>query len=328
MYRRSCSREIVDTGIERRRSDSEFEPLGPTSESEGNPVPTTVRFEDVHFPDRQQETGVAGMTSETPSPDERAKRVWSLGSYSDIAPYFLGMAAHLVDSTGVDANDSVLDVGCGTGNVAITAARHGADTIGLDIVPAMLEQARQNATAASVGSIDWREESATDLPFDENTFDVTLSCLGHMFADPPDAAGRELLRVTRSGGRIGFTSWTPSSVVPAMGAVLANYLPPDLNAGEPPFLWGDIDVVGDRLGDAVETIEFETGTASTPVFSPSQYWEKATTESGMFMVALEAIDDADHSALREEMIETIEQFFDNSQNAIPMEYRLTKATVD
>lgn len=267
------------------------------------------------------------MGSEKQSPEERAKRAWSLGSYSDIAPYFLGMAAHLVDSTDVDATDAVLDVGCGTGNVAITAARRGADATGLDIVPAMLEEARQTATAADVGPIDWREGSATDLPFDDNTFDVTLSCLGHMFAEPPDAAGQELLRVTQASGRIGFSSWTPSSVVPAMGAVLANYLPPDRDTGEPPFLWGDTDVVRDRLGSAVETIEFETGTVFTPVFSPAHYWEKATTESGMFIVALEAIDDADHSALREEMIETIEQFFDNDQNAIPMEYRLTKATI-
>lgn len=267
------------------------------------------------------------MGSEPPSPDERAKQVWSLGSYSDIAPHFQSMAAHLVDSTGVDANDSVLDVGCGTGNVAITAARRGADVSGLDIVPDMLDEARENAATANVGSIDWREGSATALPFDDDAFDVTLSCLGHMFAEPPDAAGRELLRVTRSGGRIGFTSWTPTSVVAAMGAVLAEHLPPDVDTGDPPFLWGDSDVVRDRLGNAVETIEFETATVSTPVFSPTHYWEKATTESGMFIMVLESIDDADHPALREEMIGTIEEFFDPDRNAIPMEYRLTKATV-
>lgn len=267
------------------------------------------------------------MASETSSPDERAKRVWSLGSYSDIAPHFLGMAAHLVESTDVEPTETVLDIGCGTGNVAITAARRGADVTGLDIVPAMLNEARENASIAGVETIDWREGTATDLPFDDDAFDVTLSCLGHMFAEPPDTAARELLRVTRSGGRIGFTSWTPSSVVPAMGAVLSEYLPPDPDAADPPFLWGDPDVVRGRLGDDVEDLSFETDTVLTHVLSPAHYWERAKTESGMFIVALESIDEKDQPALWEEMIDMIEDYYDDRQNSVSMEYRLTKAAV-
>lgn len=268
------------------------------------------------------------MTPEMPSPDERAKRVWSLGSYSDIAPDFLGMAAHLVEAVGISETETVLDVGCGTGNAAITAARRGASITGVDIVPPMLDEARENATIAGVETIDWQEGTATDLPFDDGAFDVTLSCLGHMFAEPPDVAGQELLRVTQPGGRIAFTSWTPEGPVSAMGAVVNNYLPPNPDPPKPPFLWGDPDVVRERLGERAEDILFETGTVLTPVLSPAHYWEKAITESGMFIVALDAIDEADHTALHGEMIETIEHFFDDSQNAVPMEYRLTKATVN
>ena len=268
------------------------------------------------------------MVSETSSPAERAKHVWSLGSYSAVAPNFLGMAAHLVETAGVSATDTVLDVGCGTGNATITAARRGASVTGLDIVPTMLAEARKNATIADVESIDWREGTATDLPFDDETFDVTLSCLGHMFAEPPEVASQELLRVTQPGGRIAFTSWTPDGPVPAMGAVLSEYLPPNPDPSEPPFLWGDSDVVRERVGDGVEDLVFETGTVLTPVLSPAHYWEKARTESGMFIVALDTIDESDQPALREEMIETIEQFFDDSQNAVSMEYRLTTASVN
>ena len=267
------------------------------------------------------------MVADTLTPDERAKHVWSLGSYSDIAPDFLGMAAHLVEAAGSDTNDMVLDIGCGTGNAAITAARRGARVTGVDIAPAMLEAARENAAIADVEDIVWREGTATDLPFDDDSFDVTLSCLGHMFAEPPDVAGQELLRVTRSGGRIAFTSWTPDGPVPAMGAVLREYLPPDPDPPDPPFLWGDPAIVRERLSDGVEDLAFETETVLTPVLSPSHYWEKAQTESGMFIVALDAIDEADHPVLREEMIETIEAFFDDSQNAVPMKYRLTTATI-
>ncbi|WP_436345005.1 class I SAM-dependent methyltransferase [Natronorubrum sp. FCH18a] len=268
------------------------------------------------------------MTPEAPFPDERAKRVWSLGFYSEIAPNFLGMAAHLVEAAEISATDTVLDVGCGTGNAAITAARRGASVTGFDIVPKMLDEARENARIADVEDVAWREGTATDLPFEDDAFDVTLSCLGHMFAEPPDVAGRELLRVTQPGGRIAFTSWVPEGPVPAMGAVLADYLPPDPDTPEPPYLWADPDVVRERLDDGVGDLSFETGTILTPVLSPAHYWEKAITESGIFIVALDAINEADHPSLREEMIETIEHFFVGSQNAIPMRYRLTKATVN
>ncbi|WP_222914353.1 class I SAM-dependent methyltransferase [Natrinema sp. SYSU A 869] len=267
------------------------------------------------------------MAQEVSSPEEHAKFVWSLGSYSDIAPHFLSMAARLVDATDVNSDDTVLDVGCGTGNIAITAARRGASVTGLDITPTMLEKAKENAAVASVEDISWHEGTATDLPFDDDAFDITLSCVGHMFADPPDAAAQELLRVTRSGGQIAFTSWTPASVVPAMGKTLTEYLPPKPDAPVPPFLWGDPDVVRKRLGDNVDELVFETGTVLTPVLSPEHYWEAAVTQSGMFIVALENIDEDDLPALREEMIETIEQYFDDSQNAVPMEYCLTTAVV-
>ena len=267
------------------------------------------------------------MTQEVPSPEERAKRVWTLGSYSDLAPHFLSMAARLVKTTNVSANDTVLDVGCGTGNVAIAAARRGASATGLDITPALLDQARENAAIAGVEETAWREGTATDLPFDDGAFDITLSCVGHMFADPPDAAAQELLRVTRSGGHIAFTSWTPTSVVPAMGKTLTEYLPLNPDAPDPPFLWGDPNVVRNRLGDDVAELVFETGTVLVPVLSPAHYWEAAVTQSGTFIVALENVDENNRPALRGEMIETIEPYFDDSQNAVLMEYRLTKAVV-
>lgn len=238
------------------------------------------------------------------------------------------MAAHLVEAGHVSATATVLDVGCGTGNVAITAARRGAAVTGLDITPAMLTEARKNAEVAGVENVRWREGTATDLPFEDETFDVTLSSVGHVFADPPDAAARELLRVTRPGGRLAFTSWTPESVVPAMGRVLTDYLPSTPDAPEPPFLWGDPEVVRERLSDSVDDLEFETGTVLTPVLTPQHYWEAAITQSGLFIVALETVAADERPALRTEMIETIEQYFEDRQNAVPMDYRLTTAVVE
>ena len=258
--------------------------------------------------------------------DEQVKHVWTIGSYPDVGQNFLSMAAHLVDAVDVGPGDRVLDVACGTGNVAITAARRGADVTGLDITPAMIDDARENAEVAGV-DVDWREGDATDLPFEDDAFDVALSCVGHMFAAPADAAAEELLRVTRSGGHVAFTSWTPGSVVPAMAMVLNEYLPPDPDGPDPPFLWGDPAVVRERLDDGVADLVFETATVQQLDISPAHYWEGAVENSGMFIVALDNVDEDDRPALRADMIETIEGYFDDGLNAVAMEYRLTKARV-
>lgn len=261
------------------------------------------------------------------SSNEQVKQIWTAGSYADIGRSFLSMAAHLVDAAGVEPGESVLDIACGTGNVAITAARRGADVTGIDITPAMLEDARANAAIAGVDDIVWHEGDATDLPFEADRFDTTFSCVGHMFANPPEAAGRELVRVTRPGGTVAFTSWTPRSVVPAMAQVLQGYLPPDPDPTEPPFRWGDPAVVRERLGDRVSEIEFETGTVTQKSLSPAHVWETVRSDSGLFVVALDRVDSADIDALSADMVDAITPFYDESENALSMEYRLTIATV-
>lgn len=128
---------------------------------------------------------------------EQTQQEWTLGSYPNLAAVFMPIAARLVDAAAVGPNDRVLDVACGTGNVALTASRRGADVTGVDITPAMLEEAREQA-AVTGADIKWQEGDAAALPFRDDTFDVTLSCLGHMFVPDPDAAGSELVRVTRT----------------------------------------------------------------------------------------------------------------------------------
>lgn len=262
------------------------------------------------------------------SSKEHVKRVWTIGSYQDIGQSFLSMAAHLVKAAGVRPDHRVLDIACGTGNVAITAARQGANVTGLDITPAMLDDARENASIAGVEAIDWYEGDATDLPFEDNAFDITLSCVGHMFANPPETAAAEQIRVTKPGGTIAFTSWTPQSVVPAMAKVLQDYLPPDPEGPPPPFLWGDPETVEPRLGEDVTDISYDIGSVTQRSLSPAHTWAAVREQSGMFIVALEQVDEADLPALRADMIDAIGDYFDDDLNAMQMEYRLTTGTVD
>src|SRR5438105_11065966 len=134
-------------------------------------------------------------------------------------------AARLVKFANVRAKQNVLDVGCGTGVVAITAARIGARVHGVDLTPELLERARENASIANV-EIDFREGDAEALPFDYATFDVVCSQFGHMFAPRPDVAIAEMVRVLKPGGTIAFATWPPELLIGSSFTLVANYMPP------------------------------------------------------------------------------------------------------
>lgn len=255
--------------------------------------------------------------------------LWSNSAYDLIAREYLPMAGQLVERVGITQGDEVLDVGCGTGNVAITAARRGSDVTGIDITPAMLQRARKRAATAGVEPIDWQEADTTDLPFEDSSFDVTLSALGHMYAYPHEQTATELLRVTRPGGYVGFTAWTPTSLFPFIGGVVTTYLSPEDQPefSEPPFVWGDSTSVRERLGAHVDRLAFETDRVRYPVLSPAQFWDEMATHSGVFREYLDRVDDADRQSLDEEVIETIQPYFDQQRNAVELEFLLTVATV-
>lgn len=199
---------------------------------------------------------------------------------------------------------------------------------GVDISPSTLAQARENAEIADATGIDFRRGDAAGLSLKADRFDVTLSSLGHMYADPPDDATRELVRVTRPGGTIGFTAWAPTGLFPQMAAVAIPYIPPSDRPEftEPPFAWGDPDVVRDRLGDAVDDIAFEKGTTAYPSLSPGHFWREMATHSAAFVHTIEAVDENDRGELRRQMIETIEPFFSESENAVELTSLQTIAT--
>lgn len=176
-------------------------------------------------------------------------------------------AGQLVQFAGVKAGERVLDVACGTGVVAVTAARVGADVRGLDLSPALLERAAQNAAIAGV-DVDFVEGDVEALPYADGEFDVVLSQYGHMFAPRPALAIGEMLRVLKPGGRIAFSTWPPEMFTGRLFGLVSRYLPPP--PGVPPTIdWGNDRVVRERLGDAVTDLVFEREMMSVPGLSPT-----------------------------------------------------------
>ena len=128
-------------------------------------------------------------------------------------------AAQLVNHARVTSGARVLDVACGTGVVAVTAARRGARVTGLDLTPELLAVARDNARIAGV-DVAWHEGDVEQLPFDAESVDVVVSQFGHMFAPRPDMAIGEMLRVLRPGGTIAFSTWPPELYVGRLFALV------------------------------------------------------------------------------------------------------------
>jgi ubiquinone/menaquinone biosynthesis C-methylase UbiE len=197
-----------------------------------------------------------------------ARDGWSL--FVALEVFMSVPAAQLVRFAGLAPGEKVLDVGCGTGVVALTAARAGARVSGLDLTPALLERARKNAAIAEV-DVAFVEGDVEAMPYPDGSFDVVLSQFGHMFAPRPEVAVSEMLRVLRPGGRIAFTTWPPEHFTGSLFALVGRNMPaPPAGAPTPapPPQWGDPNVVRARLGDSVGDFVFDRATMTPPVLSP------------------------------------------------------------
>ena len=196
------------------------------------------------------------MSTDTPTIDPalaaKHRAMWALGDYPAIATDLVApLGPVLVEATGIGPGDRVLDVGAGTGSVAIPAAETGAAVVASDLTPELL--ARGQASAAQLGvTLEWREADAEDLPFAGNEFDAVVSSIGVMFAPHHQPAADELVRVCKPGGRIGVISWTPEGFIGQMFATMKPYVPAPPQGVQPPPLWGSEEHVRALLADRVD----------------------------------------------------------------------------
>lgn len=235
-------------------------------------------------------------------------------------------AARLVKRAGIRPGDRVLDVACGTGVVAVTAARLGARVTGLDLTPELLSRARENSRIAEV-DVDWREGDVEKLPFDNAAFDAVLSQYGHIFAPLPDVAIAEMLRVLKSGGTIAFSTWPPELYVGRTFALTARYMPPPPAGVSPPTQWGDPNTIRERLGAAVKDIVFDRSTMLVPALSVSHRRTAAEKTSGPVVKLIESLaatDPAKLAAFRREYDALSAEYFE--ENVIRQDYLITRAT--
>lgn len=239
------------------------------------------------------------------------KALWEKGDFTRIAECMRESGEAFVDSLKITAGLTVLDLGCGDGTTAIPEAKRGAAVLGVDIAKNLVEAGTKRATNEGLTNCTFREGDATDLhELKDHTFDLVVSIFGAMFAPRPFDVAKEMVRVTRPGGRIVMGNWIPGdpTLVAQILKISSAYTPPPPEGFISPMLWGMEDHVIDRFGKAgvaKEDISFErdTFTFNAP-YAPSEFANTFRKYYGPTMNAFEAADkDGRASALQQELSE-------------------------
>jgi SAM-dependent methyltransferase len=185
------------------------------------------------------------MATITPSSDPVAalklvhRATWAAGDYAAAARLIADRPVRdVLAAVRAGANTRLLDVATGSGNVALASAAAGAQVVGLDLVPELLDIAHKRARDARV-DVEWVHGDAEALPFTDRSFDAVTSVFGVQFAPRHQTTADELVRVCRPGGTIGLVNWTPTGLIGQMFVVLGRYLPPPPAFASAPPLWGD-----------------------------------------------------------------------------------------
>jgi len=181
----------------------------------------------------------------------KLKATWMAGNYDYFSRFMESSAVEFLARLPVRAGDRLLDVACGSGQLALLAARKGAKVTGVDIASNSIEAARGRAGADGLDAT-FDEGDAEDLPYGDESFDVVATIYGAMFAPRPDRVAHELVRVCRRGGTIGMANWTKEGFVGRMLQTIGKFVSPP---GMPsPLLWGDEATVRERFGSRVSEL--------------------------------------------------------------------------
>ncbi len=225
------------------------------------------------------------------------KALWEKGDFTEIAAFMRQSGEEIVKSLGITPPLRVLDLGCGDGTTAIPLAQLGAEVVGVDIAKNLVDAGNRRAVELGLGKLMFQVGDASNLEgIDDRSFDLTISIFGAMFAPRPFDVAREMVRVTKLGGRIVMGNWIPNdptSFVSQLLTVSAAFTPPPPEGSISPMTWGVEDHIIERFGKAGIAKEKISMVRDTYSFvssdkSPAEFIELLEKYYGPTMNAVEA----------------------------------------
>lgn len=238
-------------------------------------------------------------TGEVESLKAKLKTIWTAGDYDRFSRLMEGSAREFYERLSITPGSQLLDVACGSGQLALMAAKDGIEVTGVDLVGNLVDRARARAQAERLPA-RFEEADAEALPFEDASFDIVVSLIGAMFASQPQMVAQEMLRVCAPGGTIAMANWTPQGFIGQMFKAVSKFIAP---SGMPsPVLWGDETTVRDRLGHGLSELSLTKRQYlfSYP-FSPSEVVEFFRLYYGPTNRAFASLDAEGQAQLRHEL---------------------------
>jgi ubiquinone/menaquinone biosynthesis C-methylase UbiE len=254
----------------------------------------------------------------------RQQAAWSSGDYAIVGTTLQIVGEDLCEALDLRPGSKVLDVAAGNGNATLAAARRWCDVTSTDYVRALLNNGRDRATAERL-KVDFREADAENLPFADKSFDVVMSTFGVMFTADQDKAASEMLRVCRSGGKIGMANWTPEGFIGQLFKTLGKHVAPPAGV-KSPALWGTRARLEEMFGKAGE-IDAQPRMFVFRYRSPEHWLEVFKTFYGPMLKAFAALDAAKQVALRNDLLLLVGQFNRATDGAMAVRSEYLEAVI-
>ena len=233
----------------------------------------------------------------------RQHGAWSSGDYAIIGTTLQIVGEELCEALDIRSGQTVLDVAAGNGNATLAAARRWCKVISTDYVPSLLERGRMRAAADGL-SVEFKEADAEALPFGDGAFDAVISTYGVMFTPNQDRAAGELLRVCKSGGKIGLANWTPEGFIGQVFKTLGKYLPPPAGV-KSPALWGTKARIDEMFAGQASDIQIARRRFAFRYLSAEHFLEIFKTYYGPVLKAFAALDAANQEGLKRDLLTLI-----------------------
>jgi ubiquinone/menaquinone biosynthesis C-methylase UbiE len=270
-------------------------------------------------------TTVIECAPKVTTPDIKAiktkqQAAWSSGDYAIVGTTLQIVGEQLAEALDLRAGQKVLDVAAGNGNATLAAARRWCEVTSTDYVESLLDRGRLRAEAEGL-KVNFQQADAEALPFSDGAFDAVLSTFGGMFSPDQGRTASEMLRVCRSGGRIGLANWTPDGFIGQMFKTIGKHVPPPVGL-KSPALWGTTEWMEKAFRAEASSLIAQSRNFVFRYRSAEHFLDVFRRYYGPMLKAFEALQEPDRAALSRDIIELIGRFNTSGDKTmvVPGEY--------